>query len=152
MQVLGVVGAGPMGSGIAQIGLQAGMEVVLYDLDRASLERSAETLLGFIAKLEDKGKLEEGAAESARARLTLAAGIADFAPCDAVVEAIVERLEPKQQLFAELEDVVSFEDIDAVAPAALRHRLLLNFEGLAEGISTDEIIADLLGVVDKQPA
>ena len=44
---------------------------------------------------------------------------------------------------------VSFEDIDAVAPAALRHRLLLNFEGLAEGISTDEIIADLLKSVPK---
>ena len=47
---------------------------------------------------------------------------------------------------------VSFEDINAVAPASLRHRLLLNFEGLAEGISTDQIIADLLGVVSKQPA
>jgi MoxR-like ATPase len=46
---------------------------------------------------------------------------------------------------------VSFDDIAAVAPAALRHRLLLNFEGLAEGISPDEIVRDLLRVVDKQP-
>jgi MoxR-like ATPase len=44
---------------------------------------------------------------------------------------------------------VSFEDIQAVAPAALRHRLLLNFEGLAEGISTDVIIADLLNAIGK---
>lgn len=44
---------------------------------------------------------------------------------------------------------VSFEDIQAVAPSALRHRLLLNFEGLAEGISTDAIIADLLQAVQK---
>jgi MoxR-like ATPase len=47
---------------------------------------------------------------------------------------------------------VSFEDISAVAPSALRHRLLLNFEGLAEGISTDEIVGDLLKLVSKQPA
>ena len=44
---------------------------------------------------------------------------------------------------------VSFEDIQAVAPSALRHRLLLNFEGLAEGISTDVIISDLLTSVAK---
>ena len=44
---------------------------------------------------------------------------------------------------------VSFEDIAAVAPATLRHRLLLNFEGLAEGLSTDEIISDLLKAVSK---
>ena len=47
---------------------------------------------------------------------------------------------------------VSFEDINAVAAASLRHRLLLNFEGLAEGIDTDDIIADLLTLVNKQPA
>ena len=47
---------------------------------------------------------------------------------------------------------VSFDDIEAVAPAALRHRLLLNFEGLAEGVDTDDIVRDVLGVVNKQPA
>jgi MoxR-like ATPase len=47
---------------------------------------------------------------------------------------------------------VSFEDIEAVAAASLRHRLLLNFEGLAEGIRTDEIIADVVRAVQKQPA
>jgi MoxR-like ATPase len=47
---------------------------------------------------------------------------------------------------------VSFEDIQAVAPAALRHRLLLNFEGLAEGIDTDEIIKDVLNATRRQPA
>lgn len=47
---------------------------------------------------------------------------------------------------------VAFEDIEAVAPGALRHRLLLNFEGLAEGIHTDEIIKDVLHAVRKQPA
>ena len=47
---------------------------------------------------------------------------------------------------------VSFEDIEAVAAPALRHRLLLNFEGLAEGIDTDEIIRDVLQATRRQPA
>jgi MoxR-like ATPase len=47
---------------------------------------------------------------------------------------------------------VSFEDIQAVATAALRHRLLLNFEGLAEGIPTDTIIRDVLRATQRQPA
>ena len=45
---------------------------------------------------------------------------------------------------------VSFDDVAAVAPAALRHRLLLNFEGQAEGVSTDDVIADLLKSVSKE--
>jgi MoxR-like ATPase len=44
---------------------------------------------------------------------------------------------------------VSFEDVTAVAPAALRHRLLLNFEGQAEGVKTDDVIADLIESVEK---
>ncbi|MCB2063795.1 MAG: 3-hydroxybutyryl-CoA dehydrogenase, partial [Novosphingobium sp.] len=50
VKTLGVVGAGPMGQGIAQIGLQSGLEVVLYDLNREALEKSAETMFGFIEK------------------------------------------------------------------------------------------------------
>ncbi|MDG6079826.1 3-hydroxyacyl-CoA dehydrogenase [Erythrobacter litoralis] len=107
MQKLGVVGAGPMGSGIAQIGLQAGIEVILYDLDRVALEKAAESIFGFIAKLEDKGKLDAGATDRARQNLTLANSTADFSDCETVVEAIVERLEPKQSLFADLESHVS---------------------------------------------
>ncbi len=119
VKTLGVVGAGPMGQGIAQIGLQSGLEVVLYDLNREALEKSAETMFGFIEKLEGKGKLEAGATKSARARLTLATGVADFAKCEAVIEAIIERLEPKQQLFAELEGVLAPDAIIASNTSSL---------------------------------
>lgn len=119
MNMLGVVGAGPMGSGIAQIGLQAGMKVVIYDLDHAALENSAQTIFGFIEKLEDKGKLDAGMTDKARENLTLASSVDDFAGCDAVIEAIVERLEPKQKLFAALEGVVSPETILATNTSSL---------------------------------
>lgn len=119
VKTLGVVGAGPMGQGIAQIGLQAGLEVVLYDLNREALETSAAQMFGFIEKLEGKGKLDPGATDSAKARLTLANGIEDFAPCEAVIEAIIERLEPKQKLFAQLEGVLAPDAIIASNTSSL---------------------------------
>ena len=118
-ETLGVVGAGPMGGGIAQIGLQAGLQVVLFDLDRAALERSAVSILGFIEKLEAKQKLEPGATDRARAGLILANGLADFACCEVVIEAIVERLEPKQKLFAALEEVIADDAILATNTSSL---------------------------------
>jgi len=103
---LGVVGAGPMGAGIAQIGLTSGMTVVLIDLDRDALARAAKDIEARIARMVEKGQLAEGFVADAMARLVLAESLADYAPCDAVIEAIVERLEPKQALFAELEAAV----------------------------------------------
>ncbi|MBV1918355.1 MAG: 3-hydroxyacyl-CoA dehydrogenase [Sphingomonadaceae bacterium] len=119
VKTMGVVGAGPMGQGIAQIGLQAGLNVVLYDLNREALEKSAATIFGFIEKLEGKGKLEAGATEGAKQRLKLADAVSDFAPCEAVIEAIIERLEPKQKLFAELEGIVASDAILASNTSSL---------------------------------
>lgn len=106
VSTLGVVGAGPMGAGIAQVALTAGLRVVLLDLNADALARAAKDIEGRIARMVEKGQLADGFVEEARDRLTLANGVADFADCDIVVEAIVERLEPKQALFAELEAVV----------------------------------------------
>ena len=108
-----------MGAGIAQIGLQAGLQVVLYDLDRAALERAAESIFGFLDKLEAKGKLAAGATAAAREKLTLANATADFVGCGAVIEAIVERLEPKQKLFAALEAAVAPDAILATNTSSL---------------------------------
>ncbi len=107
LKVLGVAGAGPMGAGIAQIGLTAGLEVVLYDVNAGALAKAAEDIAARIARLEEKGQLASGFAAAAKARLHLAGGIEAFASCEVVVEAIVERLDIKQQFFAELEAVVA---------------------------------------------
>ena len=119
MKTLGVVGAGPMGAGIAQIGLTSGMKVVLLDLSQDALAKAAKDIDGRIARMVEKGQLPAGSAEDARARLVLATGMADFADCDAVVEAIIERLEPKQALFAELEAVVRTDCILATNTSSL---------------------------------
>jgi 3-hydroxybutyryl-CoA dehydrogenase len=118
-QVLGVVGAGPMGAGIAQIGLTAGLKIVLFDLNAEALARAGKDIEGRIARMVEKGQLPEGATSEAMARLTLAASLAKFAPCDMVIEAIIERLEPKQALFAELEAIVSPDAILASNTSSL---------------------------------
>jgi 3-hydroxybutyryl-CoA dehydrogenase len=118
-KTLGVVGAGPMGAGIAQVALTGGLNVVLLDLNADALAKAAKDIEWRIARMVEKGQLAAGSEEDARGRLVLAAGVADFADCDVVIEAIVERLEPKQALFASLEAVVRADCILATNTSSL---------------------------------
>src|ERR1700678_3407705 len=106
MATLGVVGAGAMGSGIAQIGLSADLAVVLYDSNPIALEKARSDILARIARLVEKGQLPPGKVEDAAARLALAGDLSGLAAADVVIEAIIEKLEPKQALFKALEQVV----------------------------------------------
>ena len=119
LNTLGVVGAGPMGSGIAQIGLTAGLDVVLYDVSAEAMSKAAAEIFGRIARLEEKGQLAQGYTEGAKARLHLAKELQGFAPCQLVIEAIVERLDIKQKLFAELEAVVTPQAVLATNTSSL---------------------------------
>ena len=95
-----------MGAGIAQVGLTSGLSVTLFDLNAAALASARDEILARIARMVEKGQLSEEALAQCDARLRLAAGIADFSEADLVIEAVVERLDVKQALFAELEGVV----------------------------------------------
>jgi 3-hydroxybutyryl-CoA dehydrogenase len=101
-----VVGAGIMGAGIAQVAAQAGHAVRLFDLRpgaaAAAKAKLAETLAGLVAK----GRLDESAAQQALARITPADSTVQADGCGLVVEAIVEQLDAKRALFAELEAIV----------------------------------------------
>jgi 3-hydroxybutyryl-CoA dehydrogenase len=119
MKTLGVIGAGPMGAGIAQIGLTSGLAVILFDLSEAALAKAGEDVLGRVARLVEKGALPQGATEDARGRLTLATSLDAFATADTIVEAIVEKLEPKQKLFADLEAIVRADAILATNTSSL---------------------------------
>ena len=107
LTTLGVVGAGPMGVGIAQIGLTSGLDVVLHDVNEQALEKARSDIHDRILRLEEKGKIAAGSASEAQQRLTLASDLTPFAPCEVVIEAIVERLDIKQKVFAELEAIVA---------------------------------------------
>ncbi len=105
--VVGVVGAGAMGAGIAQVAAQAGHLVRLYDTRDGAAETSIAGIRKQLEKRVAKGKLTQDAVETVIKRLAPAASLDDFADCGLVVEAIVENLEIKRELFGHLEGICS---------------------------------------------
>ncbi|MGB3071798.1 MAG: 3-hydroxyacyl-CoA dehydrogenase [Ottowia sp.] len=103
---VGIVGTGAMGRGIAQIAAQSGSTVLLYDTQAQAVAKAREAISAQWDKLVDKGRLAPEAAAAQKDRLKPAATQAELADCDLIVEAIVERLDVKKALFAELEAIV----------------------------------------------
>ena len=106
VKTVGVVGAGQMGAGIAQVAAQAGYSVVLVDLKREFVERGLAGIDKSLAKLVEKKVLADGEAKAARGRIITGTDNSMLAGCDLVVEAVVENAELKRKLFAELDAVV----------------------------------------------
>ena len=109
---IGVIGAGAMGAGIAQVAAVHGHPVVLADAVPAATARARAGHAKAMAREVEKGRLTPDAADAVLARITYVDGVtaealAAFAPCDMVIEAIVERLDVKQQLLRTLEPIVA---------------------------------------------
>ncbi|MGE8611437.1 MAG: 3-hydroxyacyl-CoA dehydrogenase [Achromobacter veterisilvae] len=119
IQTIGVVGAGAMGRGIAQIAAQAGLRVRLYDTSAEAVAAARESLRQTWEKLAQKGKLSAADAQAALGRVESATALTDMSNCQLVVEAIVERLDVKRDLFAALEGVVSEDCILASNTSSL---------------------------------
>ena len=102
---MGVVGAGTMGAGIAQLGCLASIETYLHDPIEDALERGMKSVRGGLAKGAERGRWSREEADEAAARLRPAAALEDLAPCELVVEAAPERLELKRELFASMSEV-----------------------------------------------
>jgi len=105
-QTVGIVGTGAMGRGIAQMAAQAGSKVLLFDLQAGAAQAAVDTLLGTWQTLANKGKISAEQQQAYGQRLLIADNMAALSPCHLVVEAIVERLDVKQKLFAELEAIL----------------------------------------------
>ncbi len=103
---VGVVGAGAMGRGIAQIAAQAGSTVKLYDTQPEAVAKARDELFAQWDRLIEKGRMDEPGARACKTRLQAAGSLQALADCDLVVEAVVERLDVKKALFAELESIV----------------------------------------------
>lgn len=101
-----VVGTGTMGQGIAQVALVAGHRVRLYDAAPGRAREAADAIGARLDRLVEKDRLTAADRDAARARLAAAEHLTDLADCTLVVEAVLERLDVKQQLFRELEDIV----------------------------------------------
>jgi 3-hydroxybutyryl-CoA dehydrogenase len=106
-QVVGVVGAGTMGGGIAQLAVLAGARTLLHDPVKEALDRGAEALRANLAKGAERGRWSAEEAEAAAARLEPVYTLEALAPCELIVEAAPERLELKRELFADLSEIVS---------------------------------------------
>ena len=105
-QRVGVIGAGQMGAGIAQVFAAAGVPVRLYDAAETALARGLSGIKASLEKLASKGKLTADQASAAHGRIEPAARLASLKDCDLVVEAVVENLEVKKKIFAELDAVL----------------------------------------------
>jgi 3-hydroxybutyryl-CoA dehydrogenase len=104
--VVAVIGSGAMGSGIAQVAAAAGHQVVLFDTRAEAAAKAIDGIGKVYAKLVEKGRMNGADADAAKARLLSVASLADVRDAAIVIEAIVENLEAKRALFAELETIV----------------------------------------------
>jgi 3-hydroxybutyryl-CoA dehydrogenase len=104
ISVVGVVGAGFMGSGIAESAAVAGKHVVVYEPDERPLQRSRDSLLASVAKAVARGKLSGADGERVNDRVLYTTRLGDLAGADAVVEAVTEDARIKRELFARLDE------------------------------------------------
>src|SRR5687767_7929391 len=116
---IGVAGAGAMGRGIAQIAAQAGSVVRLYDTQPAAVQKAIQELGSQWDRLLEKGRMDAAAVAAAKERVRPAASLQELADCRLVVEAVVERLDVKRSLFAELEGIVAPDAVLATNTSSL---------------------------------
>jgi 3-hydroxybutyryl-CoA dehydrogenase len=119
VQRIGVVGLGAMGAGIAQLGIEAGYDVVGREVTNELGGSARERIAHFLQRKVDKGRLGAEDREAALGRLTLTTDLSALADCDLVIEAIVEDLAAKLELFGELESIVRPDAILATNTSAL---------------------------------
>ena len=119
IRTVGVVGLGTMGAGIAQVCVQAGVDVVGREVGDELAERGRSTIERYLARGVEKGRIAQDEMDAALGRLRLTTDLNDLAGCDLVIEAIVEQIEAKKELFAVLDSIVALGAILASNTSAL---------------------------------
>jgi 3-hydroxybutyryl-CoA dehydrogenase len=119
IRTVGVVGLGAMGAGIAQLAIEAGYDVVGREVSEELGDKAHERIAHFLQRKVDKERMTADEREAALGRLGLTTDLSAFAECDLVIEAIVEELDAKLALFAELERIVRPDTILATNTSAL---------------------------------
>jgi 3-hydroxybutyryl-CoA dehydrogenase len=168
---VGIIGAGAMGRGIAQLAAQAGSNVMLFDSQSSASAGAQAAVFSQWDKLQDKGRLKPAQVAVFKSRLHCVASLAELASCHMVVEAIVERLEAKADLFCQLEEVLSADAVlasntSSLSITALGARLkrpqrlagfhffnpvpLMKVVEVIAGLKTDATVCDALYLFAKQ--
>jgi 3-hydroxybutyryl-CoA dehydrogenase len=116
---IGVIGTGAMGRGIVQVSAAGGMHVLMMDARPGAADEARDFVAKMLARAAEKGSMSKADADAATARIRVAQSLADFKKCHMVVEAIVENLDAKRALFAELEGIVTPECILATNTSSM---------------------------------
>ncbi|MDT7921966.1 MAG: 3-hydroxybutyryl-CoA dehydrogenase [Thermus sp.] len=132
VKTIGVVGAGQMGSGIAQVAAQAGYEVLLLDASEEALRRGLEAIRRSLAKFLEKGRITEEALEAALGRIRTTLDLEAFREADLIVEAIVEDEGAKRALFERLGALAKPEAILASNTSSIPITALGRYSGRPE--------------------
>jgi 3-hydroxybutyryl-CoA dehydrogenase len=134
---VGIVGLGTMGAGIAQVSVQSGFETVGREVSDDLAQRGRATIERYLARGVDKGRMSADERDAALDRLTLTTDLADLAGCDLVIEAVLEELELKRDVFRELDRVTQRDTVLATNTSAL------SVSEIAEAASTPERVVGM---------
>jgi 3-hydroxybutyryl-CoA dehydrogenase len=116
---VGVIGAGTMGSGIAQLAASFGHKVIMYDTNTAVLKQASEKLQKSLDGLVQKGKITEVVAKSTIANIHNASSFNEFAQCHLIIEAVIEEINVKQEIFKKLEQIITVDCVLATNTSSL---------------------------------
>ena len=119
IKTVGVLGAGLMGHGIAQVAAQSGYDVVLREVDQEHLDKGVGRLERQLARAVEKGRMQQSDADEVRGRISPTLDYGDLADCDLVIEAITEELDAKLQMWREVDAIVKDEAIFATNTSSL---------------------------------
>lgn len=168
---VGVIGTGAMGRGIVQVSAAGGMHVLMMDTRPGAADEARDFVAKMLVRAVEKGSMSKADADAATARIRVAQSLADFKDCHMVVEAIVENLDAKRALFADLENVVKPDCILAtntssmsVTTIAAKLKTPQRFAGLhffnpvplmklvevIDGLLTENWVSEALMVIGKR--
>lgn len=168
---VGVIGTGAMGRGIVQVSAAGGMHVLMMDTRPGAADEARDFVAKMLQRAAEKGSMSKADADAATARIRVAQSLADFKDCHMVVEAIVENLDAKRALFADLENVVKPDCILAtntssmsVTTIAAKLKTPQRFAGLhffnpvplmklvevIDGLLTENWVSEALMVIGKR--
>ena len=111
VKTIGVIGAGQMGAGIAQVAALAGYDVILNDIKQEFIDRGMGGIQKSLGKFEEKGKIEPGSKDAALAKIRTTLELGDMKDADLIVEAVIENLELKNKIFCQLDEICPPETI-----------------------------------------
>ena len=169
--IVGVIGAGTMGRGIAQVAAVGGCTVKLFDANNAAAQDAASFISKMLDRAVERGRMEAPDAAATQGRIEVVGSAADLAPCAIVIEAVIEDLEIKRKVFAELESIVGDDVILASNTSSLSVTLiaascerpervaglhffnpvpLMRLVEVIEGARTGPGVADTLTVLGKR--